>query len=95
MEQLSGFDMSGVRVHYNSNKPAQVNAHAYAQGPNIHLGPGQAQHLPHEAWHTVQQMQGRVQPTMQTHGVSINDNAGLEHEADVMGAKALQVRREE
>lgn len=92
MEQLSGFDMSGVRVHRNSDKPAQVNAHAYAQGQDIYLGPGQAQHLPHEAWHTVQQMQGRVRPTMQAHGVAINDDGGLEHEADVMGAKALQMK---
>ncbi|MEL6127089.1 MAG: DUF4157 domain-containing protein, partial [Pseudomonadota bacterium] len=36
---------------------------AYAQGSNIHLGPGQDQHLPHEAWHVVQQRQGRVPTT--------------------------------
>lgn len=48
--------------------------------------------MPHETWHVVQQMQGRVQPTMQVKGVSINDDQGLEHEADVMGAKALQMR---
>jgi hypothetical protein len=41
----------------------------------------------------VQQAQGRVKPTAQLkHGVPLNDDAGLEHEADVMGAKALQMR---
>ena len=90
VEQLSGMDMSGVRVHRNSAEPAKVGAHAYAQGTDIHLGSGQEQHLPHEAWHVVQQAQGRVQPTVQTKGVAINDDSGLEREADVMGAKAMQ-----
>ncbi len=90
LEALSGMDLSGVRVHRNSAKPAQVNALAYTQGQDIHVGPGQEKHLPHEGWHAVQQMQGRVKPTMQAKGVSINDDAGLEREADVMGAKASQ-----
>lgn len=91
IESLSGMSMDNVRVHYNSSKPAQLNAHAYAQGTDIHVAPGQEQHLPHETWHVVQQAQGRVQPTMQMKGgVAVNDNAGLEREADVMGAKALQ-----
>ena len=89
IESLSGLDMSGLRVHYGSAKPAQLNAHAYAQGSDIHLGPGQEQHLPHEAWHVVQQQQGRVQPTTEMGGEKINDDATLEHEADVMGARAL------
>ncbi len=41
IESLSGVDMSDVRVHANSDKPAQLNALAYAQGSDIHLGPGQ------------------------------------------------------
>ncbi|WP_350113487.1 DUF4157 domain-containing protein [Nitrosomonas sp.] len=90
IENLSGMSMDSVRVHYNSSQPAQLNALAYAQGTDIHVAPGQEQHLPHEAWHVVQQAQGRVQPTMQMkEGVPINDDRGLEHEADVMGAKAL------
>lgn len=92
LERLSGFDLSGVRVHRNSAKPAQLNALAYTQGQNIEVGPGQERHLPHEGWHVVQQMQGRVQPTMQAQGVVINDDAGLEREADVMGARAFQMR---
>lgn len=93
VESLSGISMNDVKVHYNSSKPAQLNAHAYAQGNAIHLATGQEKHLPHEAWHIVQQKQGRVKPTMQTkENVSINDDEGLEKEADVMGAKALQLK---
>lgn len=91
MENLSGMSLDGVKVHRNSDKPAQVGAHAYAQGRNIHLASGQEKHLPHEAWHVVQQAQGRVKPTLQAKGVAINDDPGLETEADVMGAKALQM----
>ncbi len=91
IESLSGLSMDHVRVHYNSSQPAQLNALAYAQGSDIHLAPGQEQHLPHEAWHVVQQAQGRVRPTMQMkEGVPVNDDAGLEQEADVMGALALR-----
>jgi hypothetical protein len=90
MENISGHSLDDVKVHYNSPKPAQLNAHAYAQGQNIHLASGQEKHLPHEAWHVVQQKQGRVQPTKTVAGAKINDNKGLEKEADVMGAKALQ-----
>lgn len=89
IESLSGIPMDDVRVHYNSTKPAQLQAHAYAQGTDIHLAAGQEHHLPHEAWHVVQQKQGRVKPTLQLKGVAINDNSDLEHEADVMGARAL------
>jgi hypothetical protein len=88
VEQLSGLAMDDVRVHFNSPKPATVQAHAYAQGTNIHLAPGQEKHLSHEAWHVVQQKQGRVKPTLQMKGIAINDDAGLEREADVMGARA-------
>ncbi|PAM94719.1 hypothetical protein B4N84_12085 [Flavobacterium sp. IR1] len=96
IENLSGFAMDDVKVHYNSAKPAQLQAHAYAQGTDIHLGSGQEKHLPHEAWHVVQQKQGRVQPTMQMKGnINVNDDAGLENEADVMGEKAVQMYRPE
>jgi len=90
MENLSGMSLDDVKVHRNSDKPAQLQAHAYAQGTDIHLGPGQEKYLPHEAWHVVQQKQGRVKPTMQMMGkVNVNDDKGLEKEADFMGAKAV------
>ena len=73
IEDLSGFAMDDVRVHYNSDKPATE------------------QHLPHEAWHVAQQMAGRVEPTTEMGGLPVNDNVGLEHEADVMGARANSI----
>lgn len=89
VEALSGLSLDDVKVHYNSAKPAQLQALAYTQGSDIHVAPGQARHLPHEAWHVVQQKQGRVKPTLQMKGgVPINDDARLEREADVMGARA-------
>lgn len=92
VESLSGVSLDHVQVHYNSSQPAQLNAHAFAQGHHIHIAPGQERHLPHEAWHVVQQAQGRVRPTVQMKaGVSVNDDPGLEREADVMGAKASQL----
>ncbi|WEK01773.1 MAG: DUF4157 domain-containing protein [Candidatus Sphingomonas phytovorans] len=92
VESLSGVSLDNVNVHYNSDKPAQLNAHAYAQGTDIHVAPGQERHLPHEAWHVVQQAQGRVQPTMQMKGdVPVNDDEGLEQEADTMGNKAASM----
>ena len=92
IESMSGMSMDHVKVHYNSSQPAQLNAHAFAQGSDIHVAPGQERHLPHEAWHVVQQAQGRVQPTTQMKAeVPVNDDHGLEHEADVMGAQAMSV----
>ena len=84
--------MNDVKVHPNSDQPAQMQAHAFAQGTDIHVAPGQEKHLPHESWHVVQQKQGRVKPTTQMKGqIPVNDDKGLEHEADVMGAKALSL----
>lgn len=89
MEAMSGIALDDVRVHRNSDKPAQMQAHAYAQGTDIHLGPGQEKHLPHEAWHVVQQKQGRVRATWQmADGTQVNNSSTLEREADIMGAGA-------
>ena len=93
IESLSGFSMDDVRVHYNSSKPATVQALAYTQGTDIHVAPGQEKHLPHEAWHVAQQMAGRVSPTTNINGMPVNDNAALEHEADMMGEKAVQCKK--
>lgn len=60
IENLSGYSMDDVRVHYGSSKPAAVQAYAYTQGTDIYVAPGQERHLPHEAWHVAQQMAGRV-----------------------------------
>ncbi|HEX2901522.1 MAG TPA: DUF4157 domain-containing protein, partial [Bacteroidia bacterium] len=88
----TGHDLSDVKVHSNSDKPAQVGALAYAQGNDIHLGSGQEQHLAHEAAHIVQQREGRVQANTNVGGMPVNDQASLESEADSMGAKAAQMK---
>ena len=86
-ESISGVSLEDVKVNYNSNRPAQLNAHAYAEGSEIHVAPGQEKYIGHEAWHVVQQKQGRVKPTTEVDGVPINDNNSLEREADKMGQK--------
>lgn len=95
VEALSGYSMDDVQVHYDSPKPAEIQALAYAQGTNIYLSQGQDKLLPHEAWHVVQQMQGRVQPTVRIGEMPVNDDAELEHEADVMGGRADKIARGE
>ena len=89
IESLAGYSMDDVKVHYNSDKPAQLHAHAYAQGTDIHVARGQEKHLPHEAWHVVQQRQGRVAATRQAKGLAVNDSPALEREADMMGTASL------
>ncbi len=93
VEALSGYHLDDVQVHYHSAKPAQLNAYAFAQGTDIHVAPGQEKYLPHEAWHVVQQKQGRVQTTRQLKGgVNVNDEQNLEREADEMGERAMSIR---
>ena len=91
VSQLMGTDVTDAQVHYNSSKPAQLQAEATAQGTEVHLAPGKEQHLGHELTHVAQQKQGRVQPTIQANnGVGINNDPLLEKEADVVGEKAIQ-----
>jgi hypothetical protein len=87
VESASGVLLDNVQVHYNSTQPPTLNALADVRSPEIHVAQGQNTHLPPEAWHVVQQAQGRVEPTMQMKtDVPLNEDAGLEHEADVMGS---------
>ncbi len=88
VEKLSGISLDDVKVHYNSSKPAQFQALAYTQGTEIHVARGQEKHLAHEAWHVIQQKQGRVRANVQMWGMDINDDRNLEREADIMGQKA-------
>lgn len=98
MEDSFNTDFSGVRVHPDSSAAPEVGALAYTQGTDIHFAPGQfkpetsagQQLLGHELAHVVQQAEGRVQPTTEIGGMPVNDNPGLEHEADLLGAKAAR-----
>ncbi|NEW61160.1 DUF4157 domain-containing protein [Sulfurovum sp. bin170] len=96
IESLSGYSMDDVKVHYNSSEPAQLKADAFAQGSDIHLATGAENQLAHVAWHVVQQKQRRVYgDTTQMKGkreVEINNDVGLEQEADRMSFKALQMK---
>jgi hypothetical protein len=89
IENLSGLSLDGVKVHYNSPEPDKIDALAFARGNEIHLAPGQEMYLPHEAWHVVQQREGRVAPTFSEAGVSLNDDRRLEQEAHERGRQAL------
>ncbi|MEO1049245.1 MAG: DUF4157 domain-containing protein [Bacteroidota bacterium] len=91
LENISGMDLSDVKVHKNSSKPAEVGAHAFTQGRDIHVAPMQEKHIAHEGWHVVQQAQGRVKPTTSVNGMPVNDSPSLEKEADVMGERASKI----
>lgn len=79
-ENLSGFSFDDVRVHYNSDKLAQLQALVYTQGNQFYVTPGQEKHL--EPEHVIQQKQGRVIPTVNISGLQLNDEPTLEREAD-------------
>jgi hypothetical protein len=93
IESVSGTSPESAQIHYNSTRPAELNELASPRDSAIHVAPGQEQHLPPEAWHVVQQAQGRVKPTMQMLDVvRLDDDAGLEREADVIGTKRVDGR---
>lgn len=98
MESALNTDFSDVRVHADSPRAPEVGALAYTQGSDIHFAPGQFQPdtstgqqlLGHELTHVVQQREGRVQPTTEVAGLPVNDDPGLEQEADQMGRQAAR-----
>ena len=100
MEQGIGADFSSVKIHPNSSSAEQVGALAYTQGDDIHFAPGQyspenpsgQELLGHELAHVVQQRNGQVSATTQTKGVPVNDDPGLEQEADDIGRKVSQMK---
>lgn len=81
-EHSSGLSLDDVRVHYHSQKPMMLNAHAYTQGNQIYIGSGQEKHLGHELTHVIQQKQGRVKPSAMINGMYMNNDTDLEKEAD-------------
>lgn len=100
MEGAFGTSFSDVNFHTESNKASEVGALAYTQGSDIHFAPGQfkpdtksgQELIGHELTHVVQQREGRVKPTTEVAGMPVNDDKGLEKEADDMGAKAAQAK---
>ena len=95
LEQLSGYDLRDVRVYRASPLPARVGARAFALGTDIHLSIKAEDALEHEAWHVVQQKQGRVRATRtvsledpQLGVTGLNADELLEREAEAMGRMA-------
>lgn len=96
MGQAMGADFSGVKVNANSNKATEMGALAYTQGEELHFAPGQynpgsqagKELIGHELSHVKQQREGRVQANTSINGQPVNNNAGLEKEADDLGKKA-------
>lgn len=50
---LSWFSFDDEKVHYNSDKPAQLQALAYTQGNQVYVAPRQEKHLGHGLGHVV------------------------------------------
>ncbi len=96
MEGSFKADFSNVDIHKDSAKAKEIGAYAFTQGNNVHFAPGQYQPesqkgqelLGHELSHVVQQRQGKVKPTTENNGLPVNDNKGLEKEADIQGKSA-------
>ena len=87
IEGSSGMSLDDVRVHYNSDRPAKLNALAYTQGNQVEIAPGQERHLAHELGHVVQQKLRAVRANARhASGVAMNTDPVLERQADEIGA---------
>jgi hypothetical protein len=97
LEQLSGYDLSDVRVYRDSPWPARVSARAFTLGSDVHLSSGAEEALEHQAWHVVQQKQGRVRAigtvSLDVGVVGLNGEETLEREAEAMGRMARSLVR--
>ena len=93
LEAALGADLSSVRVHEDGSSGA-LGAEAHTVGEDVHFAPGrydpESSHgralLGHELAHVVQQREGRVSAEGEIGGVALNVDAGLEAEADRVGA---------
>jgi DNA ligase-1 len=61
-----------------------------ADGGERHIASDKQGHLPHEAWHVVQQKEGIAPAGAGASLVAVNDDEKLEAEADIEGEHALQ-----
>lgn len=95
VKELSGGKVdlheSGAKVETTSSSDSRlksVGARSMAvQGQAI---VGDSRDRGHEIWHLAQQEMGQVQPTTEINGTPVNDDKGLENDADVKGAKIMQ-----
>ncbi|GEM_PF-4893636 len=77
MESFST-SMDDIKVHYNTSRPAQLEALKYAQETDIKIAPGQEKHLPHELSHVVQQLEGRTRPQIEIKKTAQTQKQGKE-----------------
>lgn len=88
IESHTGIPMDSVRVHYNSDRPKQVNASSYIQGNHIFIGPGRNSDLLHELGHWNENaVKGPVRPTTMVNHMHVNDEAAREKFADQFANK--------
>lgn len=92
LKTLTNFDLSGIKVNYNSTKPKLLGAGAYAKGNQIELAAGYEDLLSTALWSIVQQAEGRVASTRSVQGFEVNDDASLASEAQTKGAKVLATK---
>lgn len=98
MERSFNADFSDVQIHTDSPAAGAIGAHAFTQGEEVHFAPGQYDPgsqsgqalIGHELSHVVQQREGRVKAPMQARGLPVEDDPGLEHQADVEGERAAK-----
>jgi hypothetical protein len=98
MEMAFATDFADVRIH-EGGEAAAMGAVAYAHGNDLHFAPGaydptseagQAL-IGHELAHVVQQRNGRSRVQAKgADGAPLDTDAGLEAEADTMGARAAR-----
>jgi len=98
MESAFNTDFSKVSIYKESQKALHLNALAFTQGENVHFAPGQFNPdsetgrnlIGHEFTHVMQQRRGAVKSTsVLGKGLNLNDDRGLEIEADNFGKKAV------
>lgn len=91
-EGVSGLSLADARLFRNSAVPQKWGAAALSFRNHVFVAPGQERHTAHEAWHLVQQKQGRVPADFHMGPVGVNTDRRLELEADQMGARTQSSR---
>ncbi len=97
MESSFGEDFSNVKINKDSKDANELDALAFTQGNNIHFKNGEfdssskngQELIAHELSHVVQQRHRDIGTTHKENNYDVNDNEGLEKEADINAKKAV------
>lgn len=79
-------------IHFQSPQPRKLGAEAYTYGRDIYIAPGQERYLEHELGHALQQSLGLVTPNKEINGLPLNDDEGLERQADDLARSPALLR---